>query len=216
MRAPKEMTMLRKSLPLIGLALALSACGTVNRGLESVHQPVVQRTDYVIDLASSGDRLAQGERDRLDGWFRSIDLAYGDRISIDDPSGAVGVRSDVDSLLARRGMASVAGAPVTPGTIPAGSVRVVVSRATASVPGCPDWSRPSTPDFVGSTTSNYGCASNSALAAMVADPADLIQGREAGAATDPATSSKAIRVYRETAPTGTKGLKSETTSKGGN
>ena len=216
MRAPKETMMSFKSLPLIALALALPACmGTENRGIESVHQPVVQRTDYVIDLASSGDRLAPGERSRLDGWFRSIDLAYGDRISVDDPSGAIGVRSDVDALLARRGMASVAGAPVTPGTIPAGSVRVVVSRASASVTGCPDWSRPSTPDFVGSTMSNYGCASNSALAAMVADPSDLIQGREAGAATDPATSSKAIRVYRETAPTGTKGLKSETT-KGGN
>ena len=208
--------MVRKSLPLIGLALALSACGTVNRGVESVHQPVVQRTDYVIDLASSGDRLAPGERDRLEGWFRSIDLAYGDRISVDDPSGSLGVRSDVDSLLSRRGISLVQNAPVTPGTIPPGSVRVVVSRASASVPGCPDWSRSSSPDFVGSSTSNYGCASNSALAAMVADPTDLVQGREASAASDPATASKAIRVYRETAPTGTRGLKVETTSKGGN
>ena len=62
--------------------------------------------------------------------------------------------------------------------------------------------------------SNYGCANNSALAAMVADPMDLVQGREAGAATDPATAGKAIRIYRETAPTGTRGLKTETTSKG--
>ena len=216
MRAPKETKMLRKSLPLIGLALALSACGTVNRGMESVHQPVVQRTDYVIDLASSGDRLAPGERDRLEGWFRSIDLAYGDRISVDDPSGSLGVRSDVDSLLGRRGMASLAGAPVTPGAIPPGSVRVVVSRATASVPGCPDWSRSASPEFVGSTMSNYGCASNAALAAMVADPTDLIQGREGAAAGDPAISSKAIRIYRDTAPTGTRGLKTETTSKSGN
>ncbi|MBA2918181.1 hypothetical protein GON01_04250 [Sphingomonas sp. MAH-20] len=209
------MTMVRKSLPLIGLALALSACGTVNRGVESVHQPVVQRTDYVIDLASAGDRLAQGERERLEGWFRSIDLAYGDRVSVDDPSGAIGVRSDVDSLLGRRGMSSLANAPVTPGAIAAGTVRVVVSRASASVPGCPDWSRSSSPEFVGSTMSNYGCASNAALAAMVADPMDLIQGREAGAAGDTATASKAIRAYRDTAPTGTKGLKNEST-KGGN
>jgi pilus assembly protein CpaD len=216
MRAAKEMTMFRKSLPLIGLALALSACGTVNRGVESVHQPIVQRTDYVIDLAASGDQLAPGERERLDGWFRSIDLAYGDRVSVDDPSGAIGVRSDVDSLLGRRGMTSLANAPVTPGAIAPGSVRVVVSRATASVPGCPDWSRKASPEFVGSTMSNYGCASNAALAAMVADPTDLIQGREAGAAGDPVTAGKAIRAYRDTVPSGTKGLKNETTSKGGN
>lgn len=207
--------MTSRSLPLIALAMALSACGTVNRGLESVHQPVVQRTDYVIDLASAGDRLAGGERERLEGWFRSIDLAYGDRVSVDYPSGAFGVRADVDSLLNRRGMSIVGNAPVTPGAVPPGSVRVVVSRARATVPGCPDWSRPATPDFVGSTTSNYGCATNAALAAMVADPSDLVEGREAGAAVDPATASKAIRVYRDTAPSGTKGLKIETT-KGGN
>lgn len=207
--------MTSRSLPLIALAMALSACGTVNRGLESVHQPVVQRTDYVIDLASAGDRLAGGERERLEGWFRSIDLAYGDRVSVDDPSGAFGVRADVDSLLNRRGMSIVGNAPVTPGAVPPGSVRVVVSRARATVPGCPDWSRPAAPDFVGSTTSNYGCATNAALAAMVADPSDLVEGREAEAAVDPATASKAIRVYRDTAPSGTKGLKIETT-KGGN
>lgn len=205
-----------KSLPLIGLALTLAACGTVNRGVESVHQPIVQRTDYVIDLASSGDQLAPGERERLDGWFRSIELSYGDRVAVDDPSGAWGVRRDVDTLLSRRGMATVGTAPVTAGALPGGSVRVVVSRATASVPGCPDWSRPASPDFVGSTMSNYGCANNAALAAMVADPMDLIEGRDGGTAIDPATSGKAIRVYRDAAPTGTRGLKAETTSKNGN
>ena len=153
------------------------------------------------------DQLAAFEAFRR-GAFQALKKPY--------PSGSLGVRSAVDSLLTRRGISLVQNAPVTPGTIPPGSVRVVVSRASASVPGCPDWSRPSTPDFVGSTTSNYGCASNSALAAMVADPTDLVQGREAGAASDPATASKAIRVYRETAPTGTRGLKVETTSKGGN
>lgn len=204
-----------KSLPLIAVALALSACGgTVNRGLESVHQPVVQRTDYVIDLATAGYGLAPGEQERLEGWFRSIDLAYGDRVAIDDPNGSSSVRGDVVSLLGRRGMAIAGNAPVTTGAVAPGAVRVVVSRASASVRGCPDWSRSSSPELVGSTMSNYGCANNAALAAMIADPLDLVQGREAATATDPATSSKAIRVYRDTAPTGTRGLKAETTSKG--
>lgn len=204
-----------KSLPLIGLALALSACmGTTNRGMESVHQPVVQRTDYVIDVATAGYGLASGEQERLDGWFRSIDLAYGDRVSIDDPAAGADVRSEVQALLGRRGMSIVGNAPVTAGAVSPGTARVIVSRASASVPGCPDWSRPSAPEFVGSTMSNYGCANNAALAAMVADPLDLVQGREAAAATDPATAAKAIRVYRDTAPSGTRGLKAEATSKG--
>lgn len=203
-----------KSLPLIALALALPACGTVNRGVESVHQPVVQRTDYVIDLNTNGAGLAGGESDRLESWFRSIDLAYGDRVSIDDPSGAGVARGDVQALLGRRGLTMTGSAPVTAGMVAPGTVRVVVSRASAHVPGCPDWSRPSSPDFVGSTTSNYGCAANAALAAMVADPIDLVQGREAGAAIDTITAGKAIKSYRETIPTGKQGLKNETTGKG--
>lgn len=204
-----------KSLPLLGLTLALAACGTVNRGMESVHQPVVQRTDYVIDVNASGDRLAPGERERLDGWFSTIGLSYGDRVAIDDPTGSGQGRRDVADLLSRRGLMVAGAAPITGGTLSPGSVRVVVSRASAGVPGCPDWSRPAAPEFSGSTMSNYGCAVNSALAAMVADPVDLVHGRESDGPADPTLSAKAIKTFREAPPTGTRGLKLEST-KGGN
>lgn len=207
--------MTRTSLPLLGLALALSACGTVNRGMESLHQPVVQRTDYVIDVTAAGDRLAPGERERLDGWFGSIGLTYGDRVAIDDPSGAAQGRADVSGLLSRRGLMISGTAPVTAGAVAPGAVRVVVSRATASVPGCPDWSRPASPDFASSTTSNYGCATNGALAAMVADPQDLVHGRDGYGPNDPTSSSKAIKTFRDKPATGAGQLKLETT-KGGN
>lgn len=208
--------MMLKALPLTALALALSACGgTVNRGMESVHQPIVQRTDYVLDVATSGDGLQAGEKDRLDGWFRSIGLAFGDRVAIDDPSGSGAARVDVAELLSRRGMSLSAGSAVT-GPVADGSVRVVVSRSTASVPGCPDWSRKASPELVGSTMSNYGCASNAVLAAMVADPLDLIEGRAPGDVSDTDISTRAINTYRTAAPTGTRGLKTESTSKVGN
>jgi pilus assembly protein CpaD len=210
-----EMRVTIKSLPLVGMALLLSACGTVNRGLESVHQPVVQRSDYVIDLASANDGLAPGEGERLEGWFRSIGLAYGDRIAVDDPSGLGAARGDVATLLYPRGMMVTKGAPITAGAIPAGTVRVVVSRSTATVSGCPDWSRPAAPEMVGSTMSNYGCANNAALAAMVADPLDLVQGRALDGAIDATSSSKAIQSFRNRAPTGSQGLKIESTSKVG-
>lgn len=209
-----ETMMMLKALPLAGLALALSACGTVNRGMESVHQPIVQRTDFVLDVATSGYELASGEQERLDGWFRSIGLRFGDRVAIDDPSGGGAARGEVAELLSRRGLTLGAGSPVT-GPVPAGSVRVVVSRSTASVPGCPDWSRKATPELVGSTMSNYGCASNAVLAAMVADPLDLIEGRAPGETADPDVSTRAINTYRTAAPTGTRGLKAESTSKVG-
>jgi pilus assembly protein CpaD len=206
--------MMLKALPLAGLALALAACGTVNRGMESIHQPVVQRTDYVLDVASTGNGLAPGEQERLEGWFRSIGLRYGDRVAVDDPTGSGSGRGEVAELLSRRGMSMAGGSPVT-GPVPAGSVRVVVSRATASVAGCPDWSRPASPELVGSTMSNYGCAMNANLAAMVADPLDLVEGREAGIVSDNDVSTRAINTYRTAVPTGTRGIKVEATSKVG-
>ena len=65
-------------------ALLLGGCvGTENRGLESVHQPVVSRSDYALDLGLSGGELAQGEQERLAGWMTTMHLGYGDRVAID-------------------------------------------------------------------------------------------------------------------------------------
>ena len=98
-------------------------------------------------------------------------------------------------------------APITPGAIAPGNVRVVVSRTTADVPGCPDWSRNSGNEFSASAMSNYGCAINSNLAAMVANPEDLVLGQGGeGAGSDARTAAKAIRIYRNSVPTGTNGL----------
>jgi pilus assembly protein CpaD len=62
--------------------------------------------------------------------------------------------------------------------------------------------------------SNYGCATNTNLAAMIADPEDLVRGKTGDSQVDAALSGKAIKAYREAPTTGTKGLKVETT--GGN
>lgn len=198
-------------------ALMLGACGgTQNPGMESVHQPVVNRTDYAIDLQSgSQGGLASGEAQRLSGWFQSLKIGYGDRVSIDDPSPHRGGESHeaVAAIAARYGLLLDEGAPVTTGQVTPGSIRVVVSRMAASVPGCPDWSRPSQPEFKGSTMSNYGCAINSNLAAMIANPEDLIQGQTGTGGPDARTVSKAIQSFREKAPTGAGALKNES-SKG--
>lgn len=213
----KEMNM-RPILPpaLLALTLALAGCGgTVNRGLESVHQPVVSRTDYVVDVAEGSNGLAPGERERLEGWFRSIGLAYGDRISVDDPTGSPAAREDVAAVAGRHGILVSRLAPVTAGPIEPGTLRVVVSRASAVVPNCPDWSRHASPEFVGSGMSNYGCAANTNLAAMVANPEDLVRGEDPAGTIDASTAGKAIKSWREAKPTGEKGLKIEST-KGGN
>jgi pilus assembly protein CpaD len=99
--------------------------------------------------------------------------------------------------------------PVTADDVPLGAVRVIVSRLKATVPGCPDKSRAMEINFNNHGDSNYGCATNSNLAAMIANPEDLIQGQTRNGMGAAATSSKAIKTYREAVPTGSQGLARE-------
>jgi pilus assembly protein CpaD len=107
------------------------------------------------------------------------------------------------------------GAPVTAGAVQPGLVRVVVSRTTASVPGCPNWRQSHLPGAPVSTAAEFGCATNSNLAAMIADPNDLVLGQEGAVPGDPATAVKAIKQYREAKPTGADGITKVSTT-GGN
>ena len=206
--------MARKSLAtLLAIGTALAFAGAADakkpprrhgpeRGLDSLNQPVVQRTDYVLDVAAHDNGLSATERKRLDAWFTSLDLGYGDRVYVEEGYGPGPVRHDVARVAAEYGILLSDGAPVMTGEPPRGGARVIVSRSSATVPGCPNW-KPSGPS---STSSNYGCAVNSNLAAMIADPNDLVLGQSGSVTGDGNAASKAIKVYRETPPTGTKGL----------
>lgn len=185
------------------------------RGIIPVNEPVVSRADYVFDAAAPGGSLDPSEAARLDGWFRGLELGYGDVISVDGAD-ALSARADVARVAGRYGMLVSEGAPVTVGAIPPGAVRVVVSRTRANVPGCPNWSQPSNPNYNNLLTTNYGCAVNANLAAMVANPADLVSGRESVAGSDPVTGTRAVQVYRNQRPTGEGGLKEISTKSGGN
>jgi len=104
------------------------------------------------------------------------------------------------------------GAPVTAGAVNPGSIRVIVSRTRAEVPGCPNWSVPSQPNYNNRTMPNFGCGVNSNLAAMVANPEDLVHGRESGIGSNSA-GTKAVIMYRTAPPTGSKGLQDTSTKK---
>ena len=198
-------------------AFALAGCGgtTENRGLESVHQPVVERNDYVFDVNAGPGGLAAGEAARLSGWFASMRLGYGDRVSVDDASaGSRRLRDDVAAQVARYGLLLADEAPMTSAPVAPGTARIVVSRLRASVPGCPDFTSYRGPDFESNTNSNHGCAVNATLAAMVADPADLVRGASDDS-YDALQGTKAIDAYRKATPSGNGGATLKVQSTGG-
>lgn len=199
------------------LALALGACGSTNmdnRSLYSVKQPVVERSNYTLDVSTSADGLPVSEQQRLAGWFESMDLRYGDRVAIEDATNSTALREDVAVLASRYGILLAEGTPVTSGYSEPGQARIVITRSTASVPGCPDWSHTAERNYDNSTNPNYGCAINSNLAAMVANPEDLIKGQQGTGETIVTTSTKAIRAYRDAEPTGAGGLPEISTTEG--
>lgn len=209
------------SLIMIGAVLSASAAGARHRtagapahgenwGLNSRAQPVVERHDYVLELASQGPGLSLAERQRLRHWFTTLGIGYGDRVSVESTDDGP-VHADVARVAAEYGMLLSEGAPVVAGTPEPGNVRVIVSRSTAHVPGCPFADEHQGPS---ATSLNYGCSVNSNLAAMIADPNDLVLGQPGSVAGDPVTAAKAIKAYRDAKPTG--GALTSTSSRSSN
>jgi pilus biogenesis lipoprotein CpaD len=56
-------------------------------------------------------------------------------------------------------------------------VELVFERYLVTLPACPDWSRQSGTDFSNQPHSNFGCATQTNLGLMVAEPKDLVRGR---------------------------------------
>jgi len=191
----------------VSLGLVLSGCGGMpqNRSLYSTKQPVVERTNYTLDVAANPSGLTISEQQRLNGWFEAMDLSYGDRVSIDGPVASQATRDAIADIAGRYGILLSDTAPVTQGFVPAGNVRVVLTRSSASVPGCPDWSAQSDMNYENGTHPGYGCAINSNMAAMVANPQDLLEGQKGTGETVIMSSTKAIDSFRERAPSGNGG-----------
>ena len=209
---------MRSKFLLIALGSALAGCQTPGtpdnpgKGLAPVNVPVVTSADYVFDAAAPGGALGAGEVERLNGWFQGLGLGYGDTVYVDGAMPAA--RNQVAMLAGRYGLLVSSGAPVTAGVVNPGSVRVVVARRRATVPNCPNWSQPSQPDWDNKQTSNFGCGVNSNIAAMIANPEDLVHGRDGAPVTDAVTAVRAVDMYRKQVPTGQGGLK-EASSMGG-
>lgn len=201
----------------LSLGIGLAGCAGMpdNPSLYSVKQPVVERTNYTLDVDTTRSGLSISEQGRLNGWFETMDLGYGDRISVEDPGSNPAVANAVNELAGRYGLIVSDTAPTTTGALQPGQARIVITRSTASVPGCPDWSAQSDSNFGNGLSPNYGCATNTNIAAMVANPEDLLEGQTGSSETVIATSNRAIQTYREAEPTGAQGLQDARAGQGG-
>ena len=208
---------------ILAMATALAGCnspaGYANRSLDSIRQPVVQTSQHSFDLSTYGGEISSAELARLGEWADAIGLRYGDEVILEDGSlyGGSQAITAIRAEIAKRGPQISAVVSNASSTLGSGMMRLRVSRHTAYVPNCPEWSSRYTADIYNSTSSNFGCATNGNLAAMVANPNDLVRGQSA---TDEHTQHgvRAITTYRKKELTGAGELTKNTTSSesGGN
>lgn len=150
----------------------------------------------------SGVQLTPAEMAQLDGFLTRHDIGYGDRVYLLTDAKAVNDAGTqrvtaVQKYMSAHGI-KAAGLP-SPEAQP-GLVRVVVNRHVVIPPNCPDWSKPGGADYSNTPLSNLGCSNTANLGLMVADPSELIQGRDAGY-TDAEAAVLGIQRYRTGKPT---------------
>ena len=75
-------------------------------------------------------------------------------------------------------------------------VEIVLERYFVTTPACPDWGRKSGLDYANQPHSNFGCATETNLGLMVAEPRDLVRGRDLSAA-DGVHQAEGVVRYRE-------------------
>ena len=180
------------------LSLGLVACGGMpsNRSVYSLNQPVVERSSVALDVTTTPGGLPAAEERRIAAWFEAMDLRFGDRVTVSDPLDRSETRTAVAALAGRYGLLLSESDPVTAGEVAPGQARVTIMRSRASVPNCPNWSESSDANLNNGLTPNYGCANNGNLAAMIANPEDLIKGQKGSPDTYISTSNASIDAYK--------------------
>ena len=163
----------------------------------------VERNTYVHQVAfnAASDVLSDAEAARLDGFLMKHEAQYAGHTFVespripDDAELAARRQAAVLSHLRRRDVQNAPMPDDRTAVTPTGRVSVVLTRYVAIAPPCPDWSKFPGQDFLNQTASNFGCANVTNFGAMLADPGDLVSGRQPGP-TDGEAAALAIETYR--------------------
>ena len=158
----------------------------------------VVKMDHRVLFAADAATLSAKERSRLDNFVDTVDLGYGDIVTVAMMGDAAMTRRRAQLVRAHLAARRISSQLVArqPGDGEHDTVAVSVSRHVVTPPQCPDWTKNATQDIYSSQASNFGCATAQALSVMAANPGDLVRGRRPGAGDGEAL-SLGIRRYRE-------------------
>jgi|SRR5579872_37473 len=150
---------------------------------EAINRLTLDRTSAPVAFRfiPGSDRLLPADLVRLRRLAAAGAISPSDRVTISAGGGpglAAARRAAVSAELLPYGVV-VTGA--VPGVAPPDRAVVSVDRTLVRLPACPNWSKfPGVTDFTNSVASNFGCATVTNLARMVANPTDLASGQPLG------------------------------------
>ncbi len=173
----------KRALLAVGLTLLVGACAPVTSytDAEAPRQLKLDTATTQFDLrfAPGSGALASVDAARLQHAAATGEINPSDRVMVDvagAPYLAKQRFASVSALLLRYGIVPVAGEQ----DAPPNHAIVAVQRTLVTLPPCPNWSKRPYSDFTNQPSSNFGCATETNLGMMVANPTDLASGLPLG------------------------------------
>jgi pilus assembly protein CpaD len=183
-------------LGMTGLLLVLGACTDLNyaapafRTSQTGHENKVERLvwPHAISFKARQDDLDAKQKSELADAIETAGGAEAIHVRIAPPATAKGGVSKQAAaqreriVLALRKLGVAANRIETDDTTPPlkGTFALSLERYVVTPPACPDWTDPLGQTDARQVASNWGCATNTNLGLMAADPRDLVTGRSFG------------------------------------
>lgn len=189
------MTINRTPLALgLATALLLGACAPVTSYTDA-EAPRNLTTDSAttrVDLhfAPGSAQLSPADAAKLRHLAAAGSIGVADRVTVASSGPPYVVQQRVSSVSATMLPYGIVVSGAQLADVPLNHAVVEVTRTLVTLPPCPNWSKRSQPDYANAPSSNFGCATETNLGLMVANPTDLANARTLGpAAGEPAAAA---------------------------
>jgi pilus assembly protein CpaD len=152
--------------------------------------------DHDVDFARGTRTVTASEVAGLSNFLKDNAVGEGDSVTVAGSNTASALTAARRAaVLAELNRLHIHAMPATVTAPVSNAVRVHVDHVVVTAPSCPDWSKAEADNPDNTTSSNFGCATETNLAAMVANPADLAKGRPSGTADGEAL-ARGVELYR--------------------